>query len=253
MKVLDIFSLYLEYQKEYPRNDYPELSVDNLVYVHDVDFWFQFNSSKLYDDQYELQVNMEAFALNDTYLRSILYHEFTHIYDSLTFKNKPMDEYEKIMSHYSEIHASYIEMRKRIRKISHSLYMQDEKNEILIHIYLQKEYSTVKTTWSNYIEYNPETITDKMKRLCYFVGHYKYLKDHYDIPEFKIVSPYSEEIYGIINGYSNGTYNLNKYINNIIQKSKDYKNSQCLDKLQSILNEDIINQEVLLGLFTNKI
>ena len=253
MKVLDIFSLYLEYQKEYPRNDYPELSTDNLVYVHNVDFWFQFNSSILYDDQYELQVNMEAFALNDTYLRSILYHEFTHIYDSLTFKNRPMDEYEKIMSHYSEIHASYIEMRKKVMKTSYAIYVQDEKNEILMDVYLQQEYSTFKTTWSNYIEYIPETITDKMKRLCYFVGHYKYLKDHYDIPEFKIISPYSEEIYGIINGYSNGTYNLNKYFNKIIQKSKDYKNSQCLDKLQSILNEDIISQDVLLGFFTNKI
>lgn len=253
MKVLDIFSLYLEYQKEYSRNDYPELSTDNLVYVHDVDFWFQFNSSKLYDDQYELQVNMEAFALNDTYLRSILYHEFTHIYDSLTFKNRPMDEYEKIMSHYSEIHASYIEMRKKVMKTSYAIYVQDEKNEILMDVYLQQEYSTFKTTWSNYIEYIPETITDKMKRLCYFVGHYKYLKDHYDIPEFKIISPYSEEIYGIINGYSNGTYSLNKYFNKIIQKSKDYKNSQCLDKLQSILNEDIISQDALLGFFTNKI
>lgn len=253
MKVLDIFSLYLEYQKEYPRNDYPELSTDNLVYVHDVDFWFQFNSSKLYDDQYELQVNMEAFALNDTYLRSILYHEFTHIYDSLTFKNRPMDEYEKIMSHYSEIHASYIEMRKKVMKTSYAIYVQDEKNEVLMDVYLQQEYSTFKTTWSNYIEYIPETITDKMKRLCYFVGHYKYLKDHYDIPEFKIISPYSEEIYGIINGCSNGTYNLNKYFNKIIQKSKDYKNSQCLDKLQSILNEDIISQDALLGFFTNKI
>ena len=253
MKVLDIFSLYLEYQKEYPRNDYPELSTDSLVYVHDVDFWFQFNSSKLYDDQYELQVDMEAFALNDTYLRSILYHEFTHIYDSLTFKNRPMDEYEKIMSHYSEIHASYIEMRKKVMKTSYAIYVQDEKNEILMDVYLQQEYSTFKTTWSNYIKYIPETITDKMKRLCYFVGHYKYLKDHYDIPEFKIISPYSEEIYGIINGYSNGTYNLNKYFNKIIQKSKDYKNSQCLDKLQSILNEDIISQDALLGFFTNKI
>lgn len=252
MKVLDIFPLYLEYQKEYQRNDYPKLSVDNLVYVHDVNFFFQFNSSKLYDNQYELKINMEAFALNDTYLKSILYHEFTHIYDSLMFKNKTIDEYKNILSYYSEIHSSYIEMKKRTKEMSKSIYVQDEKDEIPINIYIQQGYLNIKETWSNYIEYNPEIITDKIKRLCYFVGHYKYLKDNYDIPEFEIVSPYSEEIYNIINDYSNEVYDLQEHFDKIIQKSKRHKDSQNFEKLQSILNEDAINQNVLLELFTNK-
>lgn len=151
MKVLDIVPLYLKYQKEYPRNDYPELSVDNLVYVHDVDFFFQFNSSKLYDNQYELKINMEAFALNDTYLKSILYHEFTHIYDSLMFKNKTIDEYKNILSYYSEIHSSYIEMKSRIKEISNSIYVQDEKIAIPMDMHIQQKYLNIKKEWSNYI------------------------------------------------------------------------------------------------------
>ena len=163
MKVLDIFSLYLEYQKEYSRSDYPKLSVDNLIYVHDVDFFFQFDSSKLYENQYELHVNMEAFTLNDTYLKSILYHEFTHIYDSLMFKNKQIEEYKNIMSYYSEIHSSYIEMKSRIKEISNSIYVQDEKIAIPMDMHIQQKYLNIKKEWSNYIEYNPETITEDRK------------------------------------------------------------------------------------------
>lgn len=64
---------------------------------------------------------------NKRYIESILYHEFTHISDSLLFLNKTRGEYSNIMKIYSETHASQIQLEKMIN-ISHC---ENIKNDII--------------------------------------------------------------------------------------------------------------------------
>lgn len=47
-------------------------------------------------------------------------------------------------------------------------------------------------------------------------------------------------------------YDLQEHFDKIIQKSKRHKDSQNFEKLQSIFDEDAINQNALLKLFINK-
>lgn len=51
------------------------------------------------------------FDYNEDFIKSIFFHEFTHIYDAnIRFKNLNNDDFNTIMDTYSEYHASQIEM-----------------------------------------------------------------------------------------------------------------------------------------------
>lgn len=51
------------------------------------------------------------FDYNEYFIKSIFFHEFTHIYDAnIKFKNLNDDDFNTVMDTYSEYHASQIEM-----------------------------------------------------------------------------------------------------------------------------------------------
>ena len=62
-----------------------------------------------------LYVSSKLFTYKEQFYKSILYHEFTHIYDYyITFSSLNKDTKNKMMSLYSEYHASQIEMLANI-------------------------------------------------------------------------------------------------------------------------------------------
>ena len=80
----------------------------------------------------------ELFKYNETYIKSILFHEFTHIYDGISLKSKVNDiQFSTFMALYSEYHASQIELLcnlgykniKSIKKIDLSQVVLSYENE----------------------------------------------------------------------------------------------------------------------------
>lgn len=58
-----------------------------------------------------LYISCQLFAYKEQFYKSILYHEFTHICDwAVTLKNMDITQATKLMSTYSEFHASQIEL-----------------------------------------------------------------------------------------------------------------------------------------------
>ena len=47
--------------------------------------WGHFNVLKTYHGQYDLEINPKLFDQNENFIKSVLYHEFTHMYDSTKF------------------------------------------------------------------------------------------------------------------------------------------------------------------------
>lgn len=70
----------------------------------------------LYLSPIPLYVSTKLFTYKEQFYKSILYHEFTHIYDYyITFSSLSKEIKDKMMSIYSEYHASQIEILTNIR------------------------------------------------------------------------------------------------------------------------------------------
>lgn len=80
----------------------------------------QFDTKSLYEGNYILKVNESINDENDQFIENILWHEFTHVADSILFNGYEYEDYKHIMYMYSEIHAAELQM-------SHMLATQMER------------------------------------------------------------------------------------------------------------------------------
>lgn len=111
-----IYKLLEEYKQLY----YDIPSLDSVEYITgEIDAYAQFNAEELYNQKYILYIHPDLFSMGNKDMknkmpRQILFHEFTHIYDSLLLLNYELLSFKKIMCSYSEIHAREIENRELI-------------------------------------------------------------------------------------------------------------------------------------------
>ena len=106
-----IYKLYKEYNRIY--HQIPRL--DDIQYIQGVpDAYAQFNSYDLYNKKYILYINPNLCSLSKNTIRQKLFHEFTHIYDSVFLLNQDIESFKQLMKIYSEINASETEMAELI-------------------------------------------------------------------------------------------------------------------------------------------
>lgn len=77
----------------------------------------QFLTDDLYNRNYVLYLSDDMEVAPDDYVEEILFHEFTHLADSMLFLEYDIEKFKIIMSMYSEIHASEIQMDKILSTI----------------------------------------------------------------------------------------------------------------------------------------
>ena len=124
--VNDLFiqEMYKKYQAKY---NLSLPSIDKICYVKDVDFWARFNSDDLYNKKYVLYVDANLLDQNKKFIKQILFHEFTHLSDSLDYLSYSIDDFKRIMTSYSEFNASKREMVERLEEVSdESISLQTE-------------------------------------------------------------------------------------------------------------------------------
>nr|WP_297940183.1 hypothetical protein [uncultured Lachnoclostridium sp.] len=189
--------------------------------------WGHFDMNKTYRGQYNLEVNPKLFDENDNFIKSVLYHEFTHMYDSTNFQNYDIESYKEIMLIYSEIHASEIETDVVLstQKKPHSLDKNIIWKKIIpLSIYMQVRLRILEDDFilpnkivdaSNY-KFDP-------KVLYYYIGSLLSLKKHgiectYD---YSKLHPAFERLFTIITDHILDESFYDKYDNDmLIQISK---------------------------------
>lgn len=105
----------LEYYKERYQISLPPLA--NVKYTTNNKYWAEFMSEDLYRGIYILYVNNSLLKQNEMFIKQILFHEFTHLTDSIDLKKYPLDYFKNAMSSYSEFHASQREMIERLEQL----------------------------------------------------------------------------------------------------------------------------------------
>lgn len=111
---MTIKQTYKNFQKEYELN-LPDIKT--VLYDKNCNYWGQFNTKDLYNKNYILHISDDLMSKNRKFIKQVLYHEFTHLWDSLQFLDKSYEDFETIMQSYSEYHAAQIEMVERLNEI----------------------------------------------------------------------------------------------------------------------------------------
>lgn len=115
---------WLEYCKEI--KNIPPIQEIKLLDKNDSSH-ARFKSIDLYNQKYILYVQKEIYEYTEVSTRSILFHEFTHLADSIKYRDKKYEVFLNIMASYSEYHAAYIEMIQIIKSCNSKLINKESE------------------------------------------------------------------------------------------------------------------------------
>lgn len=108
-----IYKYFDEFKKEQKCEDLPNFSIDQN---DNGDSFGRFDFNELQNKQYILHLNCKLGNYPDQFIKSILWHEFTHFYDYCELKNKlNSDDLLTYMTSDSEYHAAQNELMCQIK------------------------------------------------------------------------------------------------------------------------------------------
>ena len=197
-----IKNIVYQYFEQYNSEYYKTPQINNIVITTDTNTWGEFDANLIHKKQYVLTINSKLFKEKETFVKQTLYHEFTHMYDSLCFLNHDEKSFRELMHIYSETHASEVEMdvilstkTEDIITAQESMTLNKYMNDCLHS--LEKQVIASNQTEFDY------------RQIYYFVGKLISLKKH-DIPYNFELSPELPECFTtlfkeIINYFLNNT------------------------------------------------
>ena len=218
------------YLKQYNQEYFQTPQIDSIKFENGN--WGHFDINETYHGQYNLEVNPKLFDENESFIKSVLYHEFTHMYDSTKFQNYDIESYKEIMLIYSEIHASEIETNVVLSTQKQPYNLNKNiawKKVIPLNIYIQVRLKVLEGDFilpnkvidaSNY-KFDP-------KVLYYYIGSLLSLKKHnieytYD---YSSLHPAFKRLFTIITNHILDESFYDKYDNDIlIQMNKQVGNT----------------------------
>lgn len=203
----------------------------------------QFDAKSLYEKNYILKVNESINDENEQFIENILWHEFTHVADSILFNEYEYEDYKHIMYIYSEIHAAELQMNNMLATQMERPCSLEQDIEHKGIITLQKYMDTSLhhaldqfklPVWYIFLSDN---ICDA-REIYYFIGYLKSLKSHSINYEYS----YSD----IDERYNSLFKEITEYVLN--NQEYDYKHFISIDKQMDKLIIELAtehNQEIV--------
>ena len=106
--IFTIHKYYDDFKKFMLSEQLPEIEIKRLL---ENNVYAKLNHNDLIKGRYILNINIDLFKYNEKFIKSILFHEFTHIHDFyLIHSNFTNEETLNLMTSYSEYNASRIEL-----------------------------------------------------------------------------------------------------------------------------------------------
>lgn len=234
-------SIITETYKDFQLHHNIQLPMLNEVkFVKEDSFWARFQSQELYNKKYILYVNEELFQKNNYFIEQTLYHEFTHLMDSLKFLSYDSDNFKKVMISYSEFHASEIEMLKRLEQVEGDISLQSEIYHVGIlsiqYFMTQSFEHLLKDLELMSNNSNIKNFYFNTNKLFYFFGYISALKQYkidYDFNIYKVPSLFLNVCIKLNSMIINNLYSIDDIINLYKKLESDIK-MNCL--INQIIN-----------------
>lgn len=153
--------------------------LNNIIPVSKEYSWCQFTADDLYNQKYNLYINTELEETPDEFIEQTLFHEFTHMADSITFLSYDKESFKSIMKIYSETHASKIQM-DRILTTQKSLSLNNtiiHGGEIRLSSFMDQTFQHLIDQFNGEIFLSGEVRFDT-NNLYYFIGYLQSLLNH---------------------------------------------------------------------------
>ena len=107
-----ISKTYNEFKIFIEADTLPDIEIE--LFAEDNNVYAFFDTDELSVKEYKIHVNHKLFDCHERYVRSILFHEFTHLYDHIVLEDVFDNDELASMTDYTEYHASQIEMLSQL-------------------------------------------------------------------------------------------------------------------------------------------
>lgn len=217
------FELVVKQQHNVYSDIYKQLpSIQKIIPISSSIVVANFKTEELYNQKYVLYVNQFLLKKSKTYINSILFHEFTHMADSINLREKyELKDFKSLMHTYSEIHASEIEMNIVLSSNPNFNSIDDivkYDGNISIQSFMDNSLKCVE----NYFQF-PNKKIDKqyatyhfnIKWLCYFVGRLSSLHKYNIKYEWKFKTldeDFKTLFYSFLDKILNKSYSYNDFL-----------------------------------------
>lgn len=242
-----IYNLYEKYKVYIHERSLPDIiPIDATEYNINNNLAF-LKSEFVYQNPIPVYYDKKLFKYEEQFYKSILYHEFTHIYDiHVGFKNiKDKDIFTLLTSTYSEYHASQIELLSQINSnsiadaidnldINSNMIYKDEHLNLNQYLIIPlADFTSVldndNSTYQNLAEFEfARQYVNVEKNIMYYLGKYDTCKSFAsgtifnllekncpvfvnDIEEIHVILKSKEEIYNNVDKLKNAVLNFQNH------------------------------------------
>lgn len=156
-------------------------AIEKVEILAEDNTWAYFKNDDIYKQRYVLYVNPHLEETYDEFIEQILFHEFTHISDSLKFKNVDKKTFTELMNIYSEIHASQVQMNRMLLTQNTKSYSLDQQiiceKKVTLKSYMEHSlYNVEKEFTVSRDKITADNLRYSTKELFYFIGKLSSLK-----------------------------------------------------------------------------
>lgn len=210
-----------------------------ITYTFNDKHWAKFKIEELYAEEYILYINPILENQSDELIEQVIFHEFTHLADSLELKNYDIKTFKCLMNIYSETHASEILMDTLLQTQTKPYSLN---KEVIYNVRLTLSsfmYQTLNNLEKSFMFKGVLDVTQNMnyKKFYYFIGYLISLKKNgiYFSYQFKSIDQ-----------------NLSKLFNKIIKSflDNDYNNELLIQYENDMVSLILENTKKMLNLPT---
>lgn len=144
------------------------------------DSWAHFSVEDLYNRRYIFYVNEKLKNYPNELIEQVLFHEFTHLSDSIQFLSYDFNDFKALMSIYSETHAATIMMDRLLMTQKQKPYTLEQNVVYNVKLTLQSFMNQTQTRLINEFTFSDPKckLFYNRKYFYYFVGYLISLKEH---------------------------------------------------------------------------
>lgn len=193
--------LLIKLIEEYNENFGLISNIQDIQLISDDKIGGCFHADDLYNRKYILYLNENYIQRDTIFLKPLLFHELTHLYDSIELSKYDYNKYLYLMQIYSEVHASEIEMNVMLEDIEDvNVNTIIPRHNMSIYQYLMYE---LKMIGNEFILPNGPILKGQLKlehkTLYYFIGYLRSIKSHQIECEIKYNSKIPSQLLEVMN------------------------------------------------------
>ncbi|AMJ42346.1 hypothetical protein [Anaerotignum propionicum] len=175
-----IEEINIEIEKFCKSTSYKIPPIKHCLHVNSDDFIAQVRRNNEIENGYELLISNDIYKYKKEYQKAVLWHEFTHMYDSLKFKDESKIVFDAMIKTFSESHATTVELKYLLHISMNQTSRINLNNRVLTWRNGKENLDLITANYINQsihhfnnflLTKNPYDFNSGRTQFCYFCGY----------------------------------------------------------------------------------